>query len=199
MLALCLALSACGTGAPPPVSSQELGAAETFPYYKVYWVGRNFGHAALTAVDGLASYSPSSGESVYYGDCQGHASLLGEGTCKLPLQVTSLVYVPSSNAGLGAQRNAMIRGVPAVIYEQGRAIELYTGHLAIRLTALSEAGAMQAAQLLRPLNAPGSPGEALPAPTYCPSLYGPVHGQLVQLLARLPDRACQESATTEEG
>jgi len=197
--ALCLAIAGCATGPPPPVSSQELGAAETFPYYKVYWVGRQFEHVPLTAVEGLANYDPATGESAYYGNCEGHASLLGEGTCKLPLRITSVVYVPRSNAALGAQRNTLIAGVPAVVYEGGRSIVLYSGHLAIKVSAQSPAAARAAAGRLRPLNAPGSAGEALPLPTYCPSLYGPMPAHLAYVMAHLPDRACQTSLATEEG
>jgi hypothetical protein len=197
--ALCLALAGCTTGPPPPVSAQELEAAETFPYYKVYWVGHRFKQVPLTAVDGLASYAPANGETVYYGDCQGHASLLGEGTCKLPLQITSVIYVPRSNDALGAQRNTLIRGVPAAIYEGGRAVVLYTGHLAIKVSAQTPAAALRAIRVMRPVNAPGSAGDPLPPPTYCPSLYGPIPRREAGALARLPDHACQLSVSTEEG
>jgi hypothetical protein len=197
-----VALAGCATGPPPPASQQELSYAETFPFFKLYWVGREFAHAPVTAVDGLASYDPATGETVYYGDCKLHGgllggSLLGEGECELPLRITSVIYVPRSNAPLGAQRNTLIRGVPAVIYERGTAIELYTGHLAIEIRAEGSAQAMLAAQLMRPLNAPGTAGERLPLPTYCPGLVGPTGRRLATVLAHLPDQACKRREAAE--
>jgi hypothetical protein len=193
----CLALAGCATGPPPPVGAQELSYAETFPYFKLYWVGREFDGRPLTAVDGLASYEPDSGESVYYGGCEPHGGLLGEGACQLPLRITSVIYVPHSNGVLGPQSNRLLRGVPAVLYDHGRSIELYSGHLAIDVSAAKPADALLAVRLLRPLNAPGAPGEPLPPPTYCPGLVGAVAGHLARVLAALPDRACQRRAAEE--
>ena len=196
-LALCAACAGCTTGPPPPVSAQELAQGETFPYYKLYWVGRTFLGQPLTAVDGLENYSALNGESAYYGSCSSEGGLLGEGACNLPLQVTTLVYIPHSNRSLGPQQNVLIRGVPATLYEHGRSIEIYTGHLAIKLTSDTPEHALLAASQLRPLNAPGGAGEALPPPTYCPALYGPRPPQVATaikaLRARLPRRACPQS------
>jgi hypothetical protein len=176
------------------VSTAELAQGETFPYYKLYWVGRHFLGHPLTAVDGLAAYNPAIGESVYYGSCSSRGSLLGEGSCRLPLEITTVVYVPHSNRVLGDQKNTVIRGVPASIYTQRRSIELYSGHLAIDITSDTAAHALRAAALLRPLNAPGSAGEPLPLPTYCPGLYGPrtrrVAAVIQQVRAQLPRGAC---------
>jgi hypothetical protein len=188
------ACAGCTTGPPPPVSAQELAEVETFPYYKVYWTGRDFLGNALTAVGGIDNYNPLNGESVYYGSCASGGGLLGEGTCNLPLQITTLVWVPHSNRALGPQQNALIRGVPATLYGHGRSIELYSGHLAIALTADTPAHAILAARLLRPLNAAGGPGEPLPPPTYCPGLVGPLSPRVAAVIAgvrsRLPVRAC---------
>jgi hypothetical protein len=193
-LTLSLAASACTTGPPPPVSAQELAHGETFPYYKLYWVGRYFLGHPLTAVDGRGSYDPAIGQSVYYGNCSSRGGLLGEGSCKLPLQITTVIYAPHSNRDLGEQENALIRGVPASIYDMGHSIELYTGHVAIEISSDTAADALRAARRLRPLNAPGAAGEALPVPTYCPGLYGPVSPAEASLIARvrarLPQRAC---------
>ncbi len=135
-LLVCVACTACTTGPPPPVSQAELAQGETFPYYKLYWVGRYFLGQPLTAVDGsLASYVPMNGESAYYGSCASDGGLLGEGACNLPLQITTLIYVPHSNRPLGTQENVILRGVPATIYDEGRSIALYTGHIEIELTA----------------------------------------------------------------
>jgi hypothetical protein len=193
-LVLGTACAGCTTGPPPPISAQELAQVETFPYYKVYWTGRDFLGNALTAAGGIDNYNPLNGESVYYGSCASGGGLLGEGTCSLPLQVTTLVWVPHSNRALGPQQNGLIRGVPATLYGHGRSIELYSGHLAIALTADTPADALLAAHSLRPLNAAGAPSEALPPPTYCPGLVGPLGPRVAALMARvrhrLPARAC---------
>lgn len=193
-LALCGGCAGCTTGPPPPVSAGDLAQIETFPYFKVYWVGRQFQGASLTAVGGVANYNPINGESVYYGTCATGGGLLGEGACSLPLKVTTLVFVPHPNRTLGPQQNALVRGVPATLYSHGRSIELYSGHLAIQLTADTPAQALLAAHMLRPLNAPGDAGEALPPPTYCPGLEGPLPPRVAAVIAqvrrRLPRGAC---------
>jgi hypothetical protein len=176
------------------VSAGDLAEIETFPYYKVYWGGRDFLGHPLTAVGGIANYNPINGESVYYGTCASGGGLLGEGMCNLPLLVTTLVFVPHSNRPLGPQQNRLIRGVPATLSNHGRSIELYSGHLAIQLTSDTPEHALLAAHMLRPLNASGEPGEALPPPTYCPGFVGTVgprvRAMIAQLRRRLPPRAC---------
>ena len=197
-----LAIAGCTTGPPPPVSPQELAGGELFPFFRVYWVGRYFLSQPLTAVDNRETYIPSIGESVDYGTCATQGGLLGGGPCQVPLQITTLVYVPHVNRSLGEQRNAVIRGVPAVVYDQGRQITLYSGHLEIDLSAGTEAGASAAANLLRPLNAPGSSTEALPPPTYCPGLSGPlsrtVYADMIALRAHLPKLACPRPIVAPE-
>ncbi len=193
-LAVGLATAGCTTGPPPPVSSQELAGGELFPFFKVYWVGRYFSDQPLTAVDNRENYIPSIGESADYGTCAPEGGLLGGGPCQLPLQVTTVVYVPHENRSLGTQQNTVIRGVPAVIYDQGRQIVVYSGHLQIDVAADTGADALRAANLLRPLNAPGSAAEPLPPPTYCPGLWGPLPGRvgatMARLRAHLPKLAC---------
>jgi hypothetical protein len=193
-LALCAGCAGCTTGPPPPVSEGDLAQVETFPYYKVYWAGRDFAGHPLTAVGGVANYNPINGESVYYGTCASGGGLLGEGACTLPLQVTTLVFTPHTNRPLGPQQNELIRRVPATLYNHGRSIELYSGHLAIQLTSDTPEHALQAAHLLRPLNAAGAAGEALPPPTYCPGFVGALPRHVARVMAevrrRLPPRAC---------
>lgn len=188
--------SGCGTTGPPElIHASELAEAQTFPYFRVYWVGPRFKGAPLDAADGRKSYNSEIGDSVYYGDCvTGHGVFAGGRTCTLPLQVTTVVYRRHSNQPLGAQRNLLIRGVPATVYDEGRSLELYTGQLAIDIFSDSYSGALSAAQELRPLNAAGSPTTRLPPPVYCPSLYGPQESALEHVMRNLPGHACQAAA-----
>ena len=110
----------------------------------------------LAAADGQKGYISSLGDSVYYGDCVKGKGIFGGGSCILPLQVTTVVYRLHSNATLGRQRNIVVRGVPATVYDEGRSIELYTGRVAIDLFSDNFARAYTAARALLPLNAPGS-------------------------------------------
>lgn len=197
MALVACAAGGCATSHPPPLSAQALEEAETFPYYRIYWVGRRFGQYPLTAVDGKKGYSNAIGDSVYYGDCVRDKGILGGGNCLLPLQVTTVIYRLHSNAALGAQRNTVIRGVPATIYDEGRTIELYSGRLAIDVFSNTFALTLRAANELRPLNAPGPSSGALPPPVYCPGLSGPMSRRLRKVMADLPRRACQHTAATE--
>jgi hypothetical protein len=193
----CLVLaSGCGgTAHPPQLENKALAEAQTFPYYKLYWVGPSFIGKPLASVDGVKSYSTAIGDSVYYGDCVNGKGLLGGGgSCLLPLQVTTVVYRLHSNSALGPQRNALIRGVPATIYDEERSIELYSGRLAIDVFSDTLAHALLAAEKLRALNAAGPSGGKLPPPVYCPGLAGAISPQLQAALNRLPGRPCQKAA-----
>jgi hypothetical protein len=200
LVALCASMllaGGCATGHPGPLSAQALQEAETFPYYPIYWVGRYFGAYPLTAADGKKGYSSAIGDSVYYGDCVRDKGILGGGSCQLPLQVTTVIYRLHSNATLGAQRNTLIRGIPAVIYDEGRSIELYSGRQAIDIFSDTYGHAMRAARTLRPLNAPGSATGPLPPPVYCPGLAGPTSRHLRAVMSHLPEHACQRAAAIE--
>jgi hypothetical protein len=199
LAAICaaVALGGCGTSHPPPVASSDLAEAQTFPFYKVYWVGPSFDGRPLAAVDGLNGYIPKVGDSVYYGDCVQSKGIFGGGSCLLPVQVTTVIYVLHSNATLGPQRNMLVRGVPATAYDEGRSIEIYTGRVAIDIFSNDYAHALQAGEELRPLNAPGSASGDLPLPVYCPGLSGPVDASLAQVMASLPRHVCQTTAAQQ--
>jgi hypothetical protein len=173
-----------------------LAEAQTFPYFPVYWAGPRFeGRYPLAAVDGRKNYNNSYGDSVYYGDCvAGKSSALGGSGCELPLQVTTAIYALHSDTALGAQRNALLRGVPATIYDGGHSIELYSGRLAIDVFSDSLVGALAAVRQLAPVNAPGSAAEPLPLPVYCPELSGPQPLPVQTAMHDLPHRACQRAA-----
>jgi hypothetical protein len=196
LLGLCLALAVggCGTEQPKPISATELAEAQTFPYYKIYWVGPRFDGHALAAADGLNGYIPTIGDSVYYGDCVQSKGIFGGGSCQLPLQITTVIYRLHSNRALGAQRNLLVRGVPATLYDEGRSIEVYTGRVAIDVFSDTEAHALQAIDELLPLNAPGRASGPLPPPVFCPGLSGPQTPQLEHVMATLPLHVCQLAA-----
>ncbi len=193
---ICAALAAggCGTSHPKPILAEALAEAQTFPFYRVYWVGPSFDGRPLAAVDGLKGYISSVGDSVYYGDCVQSKGIFGGGSCLLPLQVTTSVYTLRPNTALGPQSNTVIRGVPAAVYDEGRSIELYTGRVAVDVFSDTYAHALQAGDQLRPVNAPGSASGNLPAPVYCPELTGRIGASLARVMASLPGRVCQRAA-----
>ena len=195
LAALCTAMitGGCATGQPRPVLGQELAEAQTFPYYRVYWVGPTFAGHPLAAADGQKGYIATVGDSVYYGDCVHSKGVFGVGSCQLPLQVTTVIYSLHSNASLGPQRNMVIRGVPATIYDEGRSIELYSGRVAIDIFSDTFVHALRAAGELLPLNAPGSASGDLPPPVFCPGLSGPMDAQLQKVMSKLPGHACQQA------
>lgn len=191
---LCLLTAGCGTSQPKRIAVAELAEARAFPYFTVYWVGPSFAGRPLTAADGVQAYKQKAGDSVYYGDCVSGNGLLGSAGCLLPLKVTSSIWALHSNVDLGPQRNTIIRGVPAAIFDGGRSIELYSGRLVIDLLSNDSAHAYAAAQLLRPLNAQGDDRGPLPPPVYCPILDGRRPPALHRLMQRLPGSPCQAFA-----
>jgi hypothetical protein len=197
LLSAALIASGCGTGHPSAISAHELSEAQTFPYYRVYWAGPSFQGNHLTAADGLRGYIEKIGDSVYYGDCVKSKGIFGGGSCVLPLQVTTVIYHVHSNAPLGSQRNIVVRGVPAAVYDEGRSIEVYTGRVAIDIFSNSFPRALAAARQLLPINAPGSAAGALPAPVYCPELAGEIPAEVARVMEMLPRQACRQAAAAE--
>jgi hypothetical protein len=192
-----LVAGGCGTSQPRPILSSEPAEAQTFPYYRIYWVGRSFDGQPLAAADALRGYIDTVGDSVYYGDCVQSKGIFGGGSCQLPLQVTTVIYALHSNEALGPQSNLLVRGVPATAYDEGRAIEIYTGRVAIDIFSDTFAHVLQAGNEIYPLNAPGSPAGALPLPVYCPGLSGAVSASIARVMANLPHHACQQAAAEE--
>src|SRR6185437_11924654 len=196
LLAAALA-GGCGTGHPAPITAAELAEAQTFPYLRVYWVGPSFRGYPLVAADGQKGYIERIGDSVYYGDGVKSKGIFGGGSCVLPLQVTTVIYRLHSNVALGPQRNTVVRGVPAVVYDKGHSIELYTGREAIDIFSDSLAHALAAAQQLKPINAPGSSSGPLPEPVFCPGLSGPVTGRVAAVMNSLSNHVCRNRPTSE--
>ena len=151
-------------------------------------MGPSFAGQPLAAADGRKGYVSTVGDSVYYGDCVHGKGIFGGGSCLLPLQVTTVIYSLHSNATLGPQRNILVRGVPATVYDEGRSIEVYSGRVAIDIFSDTFAHALQPRRELRPLNAPGSATGNLPAPVYCPGLSGPIDATVAR-----DGRACRDT------
>ena len=173
LLAAALLAGGCATSQPAPLTVRELAEAQTFPFYRVYWAGPRFGSYRLVAADGRQNYTSSIGDSVYYGNClPGKTSALGGGGCELPLRVTTLIYTRHANASLGAQRNTILRGVPAVIYNGGDTVELYSGRVAIEVFSDDLSEALRAIGALRPLNAPGAAAARCHLPSTAPGSPG---------------------------
>jgi hypothetical protein len=191
---LASAASGCSTTSPQPLGGSSLTEAETFPYFPVYWAGGRFQQWPLAAADGTRSYLSAIGDSVYYGNCVSGKGLLAGGNCELPLQVTTVIYGSHSNSTLGAQRNVLLRGVPATIYDGGHSIELYSGRTAIDVFSNTLSRAMAAVQHLYPINAPGSPTGNLPLPVFCPGLSGPEPPAVQTVMSNLPGHICQQEA-----
>ncbi len=197
LLAAALLAGGCATSQPAPITVRELAEAQTFPFYRVYWVGPHFGSYRLVAADGRQNYSSVVGDSVYYGNClPGKTSALDGGGCELPLRITTLIYTRQANASLGAQRNTILRGVPAVIYNGGHTVELYSGRVTIEVFSDDLSEALHAIRELRPINVPGIAGGPLPPPVYCPGLSGSRPAAVRAALLELPGHACQKVAVT---
>jgi hypothetical protein len=196
-LAACLLAGGCATVQPPPLGVHELAEAQTFPFFRVYWVGPRFEGYPLVTADSLNDYISTVGSSVDYGNCvSGKSSALSGSGCVLPLTITTLLYTRRPNAPLGPQRNTVLHGVPAVIYDGGRSIELYSGRLAIDISAESPAAGLRAAGALHPINATGSPTDPLPPPVFCPGLTPARPPALRALMLALPGHPCQKVART---
>ena len=121
--------------------------------------------------------------------------IFGGGSCLLPLQVTTVIYRLHSNATLGPQRNIVVRGVPATVYDEGRSIEVYTGRVAVDIFSDTYAHALQRGQRAAAAQRAGilAPAGFRP-PVYCPGLSGPIDARLSRIVAELPAHICQRTA-----
>ena len=151
-------LFGCATHPAGPITEQDLAVARSFRLFTVYWVGRSFDGVRLTAADTQRDYNAVAGERVYYGNCDKPSSVVSTVGCRLPLEIATVEYFKIDsrrNIGLGTRTNTVIRGVPAVIFDGGRSIQLYTAKLAIDIYADGPARAMAAAEMVMPMNRAG--------------------------------------------
>ena len=105
---------------------------------------------------------------MYYGDCVRRSPLSSSG-CTLPLQITTTLHQFQLVPPLGDTTNTTLHGVPAVIYNGGRSIELYTDFQVVDIVASTPKLANDAVKALTPFNRtitkdfPGLPAPLLPA------------------------------------
>ena len=158
LLAALCALCACACGDTlqvHPIPHQELEGLVVAPF-PVYWLGGSFEGLAASET----SHDPGDAYSVSYGNCR-HG---GQGYCVPPLRlVTSRdnSFVPG---GATSARSIPIRGVGARLAQGARTIIIATGSVVLDIYAENAGLAMAAARTAVPINAAGTPGEALPAP-----------------------------------
>jgi hypothetical protein len=164
-----VALAGCSTHPPQPISATALAAARSFKSYTVYWAGTAFDGLHLTDADSPFEFYAPVGFTMYYGTCEGRG-ILRDGGCTLPLKITTSIYTPHSDASFGPQQWVSLQGVPAVVYDGGRDIEMYTDKMDIDIVADSAARALTAAKALVPFNRTPSPSwPAFPEPSFTPN------------------------------
>jgi hypothetical protein len=165
------ALAGCTTHQVPPLSAAAIAGAREFKQYTIYWAGLQVGNARLTQADSPLYFYNSAqiGFTMYYGNCEPRGGLR-DGGCTLPLKITTSFYTAHSDASFGPQRWVHFHGVPAVIYDGGDDIEIYTQSKQVDIVADSPARALAAAQALTPFNRGVSVDDpAFPAPYYTPN------------------------------
>lgn len=162
-------LAGCTTHAVPPLSPAGVATARAFKEFTVYWAGPELGGAAVTEADSPLYFDAPVGFTMYYGNCEPRGGL-HDGGCTLPLKITTSIYSAHSDASFGPQRWVQFHGVPAVIYDGGDDIELYTDRMNVDIVADSAQRAVSAAEALRPFNR-GSSADfpAFPQPYFTPN------------------------------
>jgi hypothetical protein len=169
-LAVGAVLAGCATGGAPPISADQLAYARSFDLYTVYWAGKSMDGIPLVQADGMGDYNPHYGVTLYYGNCE-HKSLSALGGCTLPLQITTVLYVPHSNVSLGNYKSVRLRGVPAVIFPGGDEIELYTDEMSVDVLGATPKITREALAHLEPFNRPATAGwPAFIAPQFKPGV-----------------------------
>jgi hypothetical protein len=155
LVGLCaIAVSSCGdTVQDQPIDTGLLERLVGRPY-PIYWLGGVFHGLAITNIGG----DPGGAYTIQYGDCtQG-----GQNTCVAPLLV---VTSPDNSFRPGAStphRLVRLRGVHAVLAQEGQTIEVPTGGVVVDIYANDPSLAREAAATMVPINRVGLPGGRLP-------------------------------------
>jgi hypothetical protein len=166
VVACAVVLAGCSTHPVPPITPAALAAARSFREYVDYWAGLAVDGVRLTVADTPDDFYSPVGFTMYYGNCEGRGTLR-DGGCTLPLKITTTIYSPHSDASFGPQHWVEVHGVPAVVYDGGKEMEIYTDHQDIDIVADSRARAAAAAAALEPFNRVPSP--PFPQPLYTPN------------------------------
>lgn len=150
-----LALAACGnTLQDRPIPHNTLETLLVAPY-PVYWLGRSFAGMKITE----AGHDPSGAFTVQYGDCvEG-----GQSTCVPPLRIVTSPDNSFVAGGDAPRRSAQVRGVAAVVAQDGHTIEIPTAGVIVGIYADKPRLAAAAARTIVPINETGAPGAPLPA------------------------------------
>jgi hypothetical protein len=155
LLALCvLAVAACGdTLQDQPIPHNILEGLLVAPY-PVYWLGGSFQGMAITE----ANRDPSGAFRIQYGDCvEG-----GQSTCVPAVRVVTSPDNGFLPVGSAPHRAVRVRGVSAVVAQEGRTIEIPTAGVVVSIYAQRPRLADVAAQAIVPINGIGAPEAPLP-------------------------------------
>jgi hypothetical protein len=155
-LGLCaIALGACGnTLQDQPIPHNTLETLLVAPY-PVYWLGRSFRGLRVSE----ASHDPSGAFTVQYGDCvEG-----GQSTCVPPVRVVTSPDNSFVAGGEAPRRTVSVRGLSAIVAQNGRTIEIPTAGVVVGIYADSPGLAATAAHTAVPINEASTPGAPLPA------------------------------------
>jgi len=163
-------VAGCATGPAPPISATQLAYAHSFNLFTLYWAGKRVDGIPLTEADGLGDYAPPVGISMYYGNCL-HKSPVKLGGCTLPLKITTIWYIPHSNRSLGPRRNIRVHGVPALIFNHGDEVELYTDEMLVDVIGATPKLTMAGVKHLTTFNRkPTAAWPAFPPPDFTPGV-----------------------------
>jgi hypothetical protein len=148
-------LSSCGgTLQDRPIPHNLLEYMVTAPF-PVYWLGASFGGLAISEV----AHDPSDAWSIEYGNClEG-----GEGTCVPPLRIVTSPDNSFHPGGLAPTRTMPIRGVRAILAQEGKTIIIPTDGVVVDIYANSAPTAIAAAHTAVPINELGATGAPLPS------------------------------------
>jgi len=123
--------------------------------FPVYWLGRSFQGIAIAE----ATHDPSDAFSIQYGNCL----VGGEGGCVPPLRVVTSPDNSFLPVGSTPTHTTRVRGVRALLADEGKTIVIATAGVVVEVSATSAAQALAAARTLVSINGVGTPESPLPA------------------------------------
>lgn len=156
LLAGAALLAGCGdTLQDKPVSNAELQGLLEAPR-PVYWLGSSFRGMQLMAL----SADPGGAYTLQYGNC----FVGGQEACLTPLEViTSPESTFLAGNGLRGAKRTTIRDAKSLVAQNGQVVEVATGPVVVEVRSRKRSIGLAAAHAMVPINAPGEPGQTLPA------------------------------------